>query len=567
MRYHLHSRALHYDGDIAEGHELAFYTELACTMLGVLYAEETGDQEMANPYLVGTDGVVHFWTEDPSLWVVVPNDATPHPVNIDINDLGKGPAGRSGADGAAGAEGPQGIQGIQGPAGAQGVPGLPGEGTDFPPWESYFPTYDEPGDPTAPANAGGSVTLHNIILWWDLSPYALWRTYQIFEGTAADFTPVTPIITTNQQVVTISGKDAGSGPWYYKIRAKNTLGAFSSFVTLGPFTLAFITAPDIGPGSVHAEALEDAAVDLEGLKVMGQIGSLQIKDGAIALDSAMVTGKITASQIVAGSLTSISGVFGAISADAIQTGTLNCGLLTVQNLTGANIAAGTIACDRLVSQTAVVNYINAGTAMINSANIANLDAAKINVGTLTGFLINSGTITGSLFRTSASTIVPSLEIDSTQWADRIRFHTGNEPVADAGFLWVSGSTTASNIWLQTPARSGLFGWLSLSSHAIGDGVYRSICEVQTSELVVPTHISCSTYNGTTTFAGSLSVTGRVYPTTDWTSQSSRDGIWINDSYAPTNRWKLYRGRSGTTTRLYIALEGSSTLAYVNMVGG
>jgi hypothetical protein len=81
-RYHVYTDAKHPDGGSAVGHTLTFYTTQAATTLAVLYVAETGPTERANPY--GITGMVDFWTEDTSLWVVSDFDLTPDPVFINL---------------------------------------------------------------------------------------------------------------------------------------------------------------------------------------------------------------------------------------------------------------------------------------------------------------------------------------------------------------------------------------------------------------------------------------------------------------------------------------------------
>ena len=90
MRWHVHTEALHPDGDLAAGHLLSFYTDSGMGTLATLYAlNEPSMATVDNPYPVPLDGEVDFWTEDPSLWVLAEGDTAPRPLNIDTT-IGSG---------------------------------------------------------------------------------------------------------------------------------------------------------------------------------------------------------------------------------------------------------------------------------------------------------------------------------------------------------------------------------------------------------------------------------------------------------------------------------------------
>jgi len=88
---------------------------------------------------------------------------------------------------------------------------------------------------------------------------------------------------------------------------------------------------------------------------------------------------------------------GTVVADAIKTGTLDCDLITVANLSAGDISTGTMSAD----------FISGGTIDANDVNLINLHADKITVGTfsnpndrfttgsLSGVKISNGTITGN----------------------------------------------------------------------------------------------------------------------------------------------------------------------------
>ena len=82
-----------------------------------------------------------------------------------------------------------------------------------------------------------------VQLTWDLPPEALWRTWEVYQGVAADFETESPAATVNTCVLTIP-HEQGSGPWFYKVRAVNSRGEASTFAGAGPFTVPTTTIPD-----------------------------------------------------------------------------------------------------------------------------------------------------------------------------------------------------------------------------------------------------------------------------------------------------------------------------------
>lgn len=546
MRYHVYTTAQHYNGDLAVNHYLSFYTDELGVTEAVLYAEETGDALLDNPYLTDEDGIVHFWTEDPSLWVLTDTGQEIQPLNLDVNDLGvgpTGPAGPAGVDGLPGAPGADGADGAPGPQGPAGTPGI-WEG-DFPEWDSYFPLADEEETPSAPSGVSGSATLHNIVLSWDLSPYALWRTYMVFEGTETGFTPGAAILTTSGQVVTIP-HDVGSGPWYYKVRAVNVLGVYSTDVQVGPFTLPLITEVDLGEGSVHAEAMADLAVDLAGDKV---------------------TGQIVAAQIAAGQISTLHLDAAGISADVINGGTINGTNISVTNLNAGNITSGTLSVDRLCAADLIVAKINASTATINSANITSLDASKINAGTINvGLTLNAATInggsinglaiTGGSFRTAATGTRVEL---SSNYASRISFYGATDTGATAGFIHSNQSSEGGNIWLQSPTSSrGLYSWISLNSYSTG--TLNSLVDIVASQITLAGAVSASStmaVTGALTVGGVISGYSHAVP--NFVSNTSTEGFWIQDRQTTSMRWKLFY--NSNTNRL-VAVNTSGTIRAV-----
>jgi hypothetical protein len=136
----------------------------------------------------------------------------------------------------------------------------------LPVFETYFTAADPAGTPTAVTGLVGATTSSGVLLSWDLPPEAKWRRWEVYEGTASDFTPTTPILTTTATVVAIP-RDAGSGPWYYKVRAMNTRDESSADVQVGPLTVAQIGEANLAADSVTAAKIKAGEITAAQLNV------------------------------------------------------------------------------------------------------------------------------------------------------------------------------------------------------------------------------------------------------------------------------------------------------------
>lgn len=515
VRYQFFSRALHFDGEYAAGHELIFYTDPDGQTLATLYAQDDPDpQTLANPFTIPENGLVSFWTEDPSLWVLVENDSTLHVVNVIQSELAIGPQGPVGPQGPAG---PAGADGADGTAGPEGPPGIPGDGAQIPDWDSYFPLFDSEGDPNPPQNPAGVTSLSSIILRWDLDPYSLWRSYYIYEGTSADFTPVTPLIVTTQNVVTIPGKESGSGPWYYKVRCINSIGIYSTYVTIGPLTMTKLDAADFSPGSVNQNALDAANIDLATLG--GYLDGSQIAPASVSFSSNIWTGKIVANQIEAGQITTNHITTAGIDAAVIKAGTLDANKVTVANLT-----VGDLVADTATVTEAFITRLSVASATVRNAFITELDCAKIKTG-----VINVG------LTLTAATIVSGNISSSTITSSNIRsakFYT--ETNSDNTYIDIS-SNQVGVMKIQHTTNGTLLSLYANSGGAYINGYPQLNLMSSSGNVVVPGPLVC---NNTVTIYGTV-LGGAIYPRADWVSNTSSDGVWIQDSTSPGLRWKLF----------------------------
>lgn len=429
----------------------------------------------------------------------------------------------------------------------------------LPTFETYFTDADTPGAPSPVAGLAGAAGFTQITLSWALPPEAMWRTWQVFEGTTSGFTPGTPVLTTDKTVVSIAHV-TGSGPWYYKVRAINSLGVASTDVQVGPFTLAAVTAVDIGPGSVLATKLAANAVDLASAVVTGQVAAAKLADNAVtqakiaagAVGTAelaagsVIAGKIAAGTIVAADIAAntITGgniaansIVGAnigagtltaneIAADAITTAKIAAGAVTTNELaalsvTAAKIAAGTITGDKIVAGTITSSNIAAGSIYTADLNVADVQAgivtaARINALTLNAIEITGGTITGTTIRTAASGA--RTELIST--FQGVKFYSGQ-----------TGETAPGSI---ASATTGFLKDVVITSPNFGSGVASIRISKEFGSLGMVT-LDAEVAQAT----GHIYVGGRVDIQTDWSEQGSNDGIWIQDSFYGSERWHLY----------------------------
>lgn len=472
----------------------------------------------------------------------------------------------------------------------------PFDPADLPDYNNYFSGADSIGNPDEVSNLSAVATLTMVILSWDLPPEALWRTWEVFEGTTAGFTPSpTPILVTNAQVITIP-HDSGSGPWYYKVRAKNSRGEYSLFLEVGPVTLPDLASVSLGPGSVFAENMADNAVDLASLVVTGQLAEAKLADLSVSLnklqDHAVDTVKIaagaieadqlsanavTAGKIDAGAITAREIVSGEIYGRHIQSqeitadhigageiiatsaciGSLDAAKITANAINATVLTASVVAADTAAFGNAIIAKANIGTAQIAEARIADLSAGKITTGYLSanrikalGDITASGTITGGTIVGAVLKTAPSgqrTEIDTYSGNGAIRFYdvdgTYAEILQASGYTHITGSqggTYYGSLNLYDSRTSGfcvqVYSGNSLSL-SCGFGVNDII------ELEGAVEVSgLLTASSNLRVLGNLNVDGKIYPYDNLPALpggwSSDDGTWIQDNNSTGNRLKI-----------------------------
>ena len=427
----------------------------------------------------------------------------------------------------------------------------------LPPFESYFTDADTPGYPSAVTNLQGSAGFTSVILSWDLPPEALWRTWEIYEDAAAGFTPTTPVLVTSAQVIVIA-HDAGSGPWYFKVRAVNSRGERSTFVEIGPFMMQSVGSIALGIGTVLEENLADLAVRLDGAKVNGQISETQIANGAITTDK-IYTDAVTANKILAGEIQAKH-----IQALAIETDKIAAGAVI-----GSKIFGGTITGDKIFGGTITAALLTAGTIVASSACIASIDAAKITVGFLDANRIQGRSILGTHIAASQTLSSPNISggtiTGNVITGGSISGTTITGATITGGVIRTAASGSRVEIVASRSAYASFYGpdnqlggWVE-STVAQRLGVYG-----QSAVYIATANGSALTVGnswGNTRVDGNLNVTGKINPQTNLISDYSDDGVWIQDRNNLGDRWKIFFASS--SKRLYVC--NASNVKYYSAV--
>ena len=328
----------------------------------------------------------------------------------------------------------------------------------LPAFATYFAAAETAGDPAPVTGLAGAAAMTGVMLSWDLPPEALWRTWEVYEGTTAGFTPGTPILETTSSVVTIA-HDPASGPWYFKVRAVNSRGEASSFVEVGPFTLADLPDVELGPGSVHAENMAANAVDLASAVVTGQLLAAKLADNAVtqakiaggaidstklatAVNTAIATAQETAADGVADAATAAAAASAAATAASTADGKA---VTALANAAAANTAASTADGKAVAAQADADQALSDAATAAGTADAA-LTAAngKNKVVFSTSDASGTAYATGDIwFKKSGSLIVAQWEFVAGAWSART---LDNAVIAnlDAGKL-TAGSISADRI--------------------------------------------------------------------------------------------------------------------------
>jgi hypothetical protein len=230
-----------------------------------------------------------------------------------------------------------------------------------------------------------------------------------------------------------------------------------------------IATIDLGPGTVTAEILAEAAVQTANINVGAitseLLASQAVNNAALALDAvataniqpAAVTNAIiaanavdstklaasavTTAAIAAGAVTTANLATAAVTAAILATGAVTAPALAANSVTAASILAGTITSTQISTGTITAGNIASGT--ITSGQIA--------ASTITGANIQGGTITGSLI--AGNTIIGSSLVAGTITSTQIASNTITGGNILAGSITsaniAAGTITATNIAANT----------------------------------------------------------------------------------------------------------------------
>ena len=378
----------------------------------------------------------------------------------------------------------------------------------LPAFETYFTDADPDGAPAPVTGLTGATTRAGVLLSWDLPPEARWRRWEVYEGTAADFVPVTPILTTTVTVVAIP-RDPGSGPWYYKVRALNTRDEASTDVQAGPFSVALI-----GEANLAADC-------------------------------------VTAAKIRAGEITAAK-----LDVTNVQAAVVTAAAVNALELNAGAIKAGTLSVDRIAA-----GSIKAAKLDVTNVQAAVVTAAAINAVTIDAVKITGGTITGAVLRTATSGA--RIEIDSDE-AQQIQLFSGDSDEQLPGLIASDVDELAGGF---ISIRSPQIGVGAAISSLTLDKDSADITARKGTDFV---QLSVGSAAKTVKIFGNLEVTGKVNPATNFSSGTSADGIWIQEGSAASTgwskagRWKIYY--DPVNKRLYVRKDASN-YAYFARAGG
>jgi len=222
---------------------------------------------------------------------------------------------------------------------------------------------------------------------------------------------------------------------------------------------------------------------------------------------------------------------------------------------GSLIVDGSITADHIESNTLVATTISGGT---------------ISGGTITGTTVN---VTGSLVMDTggvlqSSTSTNRIEITNAN-ADRIWFYTGHhEQVTGSTIASISCSNTLESgiLFFQGPnIHSGGRAELIMGSMDPSHGSDPPWFSVSAGTVMIDA-TSGTTIYGAVEMDGNCEVAGKIYPSVDFVSGSSSDGVWIQDSNTVSRRYKIFFNSNSGEKKLHLRQEGSANF-YTHVFDG
>jgi hypothetical protein len=364
----------------------------------------------------------------------------------------------------------------------------------LPAFETYFTDADPDGAPAPVTGLTGATTRAGVLLSWDLPPEARWRRWEVYEGTAADFVPVTPILTTTVTVVAIP-RDPGSGPWYYKVRALNTRDEASTDVQAGPFSVALIGEANLAANCVTAA---------------------KIRAGEITAAKLDVT-DVQAAVVTAEAVNALEINAGAIKAGTIDAARLDVASILASEITAANITGGSIEGVSITGQT-----ITGGTFRTKSTG---------NRIVLSGGASDRISFYAGSFDTPAEVSISTWEIGGGKGGYALDL-AGPSVTADEDPYGVS---------------------IAQAYKTVADAIVPDYTDVT----ITATNLAVSAlahFYDRVDCDSSVRCAGRFLPTTDYSKTTDLTGVFIQDSYTKGNRWRVVFNSS---TKQMALINGST----------
>lgn len=197
----------------------------------------------------------------------------------------------------------------------------------------------------------------------------------------------------------VDGTGDVTGQWQWTGSAWQSRQATNTVIAnldAGKITTGTIAAARLSATDIQAKFLAAGKVSATDILAAGSVTSASGVIGALDA-GAITTGTLAAARIAAGSLDGGKITAGTITAGQLAANAVTAGKIAAGAVTAGSIAAGAIATGDLAAGAVTASKMAAGTITAASGIIASIDASKITTGILTGIIIQGTTI-----RTAAS---------------------------------------------------------------------------------------------------------------------------------------------------------------------
>lgn len=305
---------------------------------------------------------------------------------------------------------------------------------------------------------------------------------------------------------------------------------------------AVVTAAKVNALSIDASAIKAGTLDVARLAA-GSITAAKL-DVADVQASVVTAAAVNAVAINAGSITA-----GTLSAARIAAGAIDASKLNV-----ADVQAAVVTAAKVNTLALNASVIAAGTIATARLDVAAILASQITAANITGGSISGVTITGGVIRTTPTAAGKRVEISTDH---TIKWYSGDAAETNpgkitatayaggGGYLSLSGPTVAG---MAMGGYISVHGAVSrkdiiLQAGPGGAGVTVGPSDEPNEVRVIGNLHVTGTYHdatvdGNLAVGGGLSA-GYIYPSVDWGSGTSLDGVWIQDKTNLGTRWKVY----------------------------